>query len=73
MESIYNAKPFYHSRHSITAGSGSKGSWGQILSALTYDVYGLMLWINTGWASATQETILLILVLTLLAVHHIRL
>ncbi len=44
---------------SITAGSGSKGSWGQILSALTYDVYGLMLWINTGWASATQRDYLI--------------
>jgi len=40
---------------SITAGSGTKGSWGQVLSALSNDVYMLELWINAGNSSGAQR------------------
>jgi hypothetical protein len=44
---------------SITAGSGTKGAWGQILSALSKDVFEIILWINAGNANATQRDYLI--------------
>ena len=40
---------------SVTAGSGAKGSWVSLLSALSNDVYLLLLWICNGNASAAQR------------------
>lgn len=42
----------------ITPGSGAEGSYAQIASALTNDVYGFMLWINAGNTTGTQRDIL---------------
>lgn len=43
----------------ITAASGAKGSWGQVLAALSQDVYEFVVWIFAGNASAAQRDYLI--------------